>query len=142
MLLRFGGQTAAAQAVAAPRPACARPPTRPPPPTTRAPSARRRRARARAPAPRAGNSGGLPPDATVEDLLAALGSLSGASGTDSDGDFAPAPPGQGEGARERVVLPCGTVDYYALLQVDDDAPPRAVKRAYRGLARECHPDYR
>jgi hypothetical protein len=88
-------------------------------------------------APSAG-TGGLPADATVEDLLAALGNLS--SGSDSDADFGAG--GAGGGLAERVVLPCGTVDYYALLQVDDDAPPQAIKRAYRGLARECHPDYR
>jgi hypothetical protein len=85
--------------------------------------------------------GGLPPDATVEDLLAALGSLS--SGSDSDSDFGGGGGGGGASAAgERVILPCGTVDYYALLQVDDDAAPQAIKRAYRGLARECHPDYR
>lgn len=140
MLLKsFGAQTAAQ--AAAPRPANPRasPPT-PTPTQARALGARRR---FRPSAPRAtGNRGGLPPDATVEDLLAALGSLSGASGSDSDGDFGNKGAGGGGGSSERVVLPCGTVDYYALLQVDDDAPPRAIKRAYRGLARECHPDYR
>lgn len=99
-------------------------------------SAPPRRRPASAAPPRASTGpGGLPPDATVEDLLAALGTLS--SGSDSDSDF-----GGNASSNERVILPCGTVDYYALLQVDDDATPQAIKRAYRGLARECHPDYR
>lgn len=34
--------------------------------------------------------------------------------------------------------PCGC--FY--LQVDDDAPVEEIKRAYRALAKECHPDYR
>lgn len=27
------------------------------------------------------------------------------------------------------------------LQVDDDAPMDEIKKAYRSLAKECHPDY-
>lgn len=34
----------------------------------------------------------------------------------------------------------GFVDYYELLQVDDDAPPADIKAAYRSLAKACHPD--
>lgn len=34
----------------------------------------------------------------------------------------------------------GFVDYYELLQVDDDAPPTDIKAAYRSLAKACHPD--
>ena len=31
-------------------------------------------------------------------------------------------------------------DYYAILGVERDASPEAVKRAFRRLARETHPD--
>ena len=32
-------------------------------------------------------------------------------------------------------------DYYELLGIPETAPPEAVKRAYRALARSCHPDH-
>lgn len=41
---------------------------------------------------------------------------------------------------EKCILPDGTVDYYELLGVDDDANMSEVKSAYRQLAKECHPD--
>eukprot|EP00775_Hariotina_reticulata_P004234 gene4234-4483_t len=39
------------------------------------------------------------------------------------------------------MLTNGLVDYYEILGVDDDAPLEEIKRAYRALAKECHPDY-
>jgi hypothetical protein len=140
MLLLGGTSTAAASASASATAARAPPPlgawrARVSLPRGRRPTPSRPLA---APAAAASGPGGLPPEATVEDLLAALGTLS--SGSDSDSESNPL--GGANGSNERVVLPCGTVDYYALLQVDDDAPPPVIKRAYRGLARECHPDYR
>ncbi|EFJ47587.1 molecular chaperone [Volvox carteri f. nagariensis] len=39
------------------------------------------------------------------------------------------------------VLANGIVDYYEVLGVDDDAPAEEIKKAYRSLAKECHPDY-
>ncbi|GFR47094.1 hypothetical protein Agub_g8664 [Astrephomene gubernaculifera] len=41
----------------------------------------------------------------------------------------------------QYILQNGMVDYYEVLGVDDDAPADEVKRAYRSLAKECHPDY-
>ncbi|MEW5303184.1 MAG: hypothetical protein WDW36_005901 [Sanguina aurantia] len=35
----------------------------------------------------------------------------------------------------------GMADYYVLLGVDDDCTPEELKQAYRGAAKECHPDY-
>lgn len=43
--------------------------------------------------------------------------------------------------QQRFVLPNGLVDYYEVLGVDDDAPASEIKKAYRALAKECHPDY-
>mmetsp|Transcript_32885 Transcript_32885/g.84020 ORF Transcript_32885/g.84020 Transcript_32885/m.84020 type:complete len:392 (-) Transcript_32885:319-1494(-) len=40
-----------------------------------------------------------------------------------------------------AVLRNGFVDYYTLLQVDDDASQAEIKSAYRSLAKACHPDY-
>jgi hypothetical protein len=39
--------------------------------------------------------------------------------------------------RSHVPLSCVSL----LLQVDDDAPMEEIKKAYRSLAKECHPDY-
>lgn len=38
------------------------------------------------------------------------------------------------------VLENGIVDYYAVLNIDDDASDAEVKSAYRALAKVCHPD--
>lgn len=40
----------------------------------------------------------------------------------------------------KYVMSSGFVDYYELLQVDDDATPSDIKAAYRSLAKACHPD--
>mmetsp|Transcript_8001 Transcript_8001/g.14361 ORF Transcript_8001/g.14361 Transcript_8001/m.14361 type:complete len:406 (-) Transcript_8001:474-1691(-) len=40
-----------------------------------------------------------------------------------------------------AVLRNGFVDYYTLLQVDDDATQSEIKSAYRSLAKVCHPDF-
>ncbi|KAL6765857.1 molecular chaperone [Haematococcus lacustris] len=42
---------------------------------------------------------------------------------------------------ESYMMQCGLVDYYLVLQVDDDASPAEIKRAYRTLAKTCHPDF-
>lgn len=42
---------------------------------------------------------------------------------------------------ESFILKNGVVDYYAVLQVDDDANASEVKSAYRSLAKVCHPDF-
>eukprot|EP00798_Chlamydomonas_sp_ICE-L_P015983 gene15983-22116_t len=41
----------------------------------------------------------------------------------------------------QLVLPNGLVDLYVVLGVDDDAPAAEIKKAYRRMARECHPDF-
>eukprot|EP00892_Ulva_mutabilis_P009004 jgi/Ulvmu1/6476/UM003_0107.1 len=41
---------------------------------------------------------------------------------------------------EAVVLRSGVVDYYSVLQVDDNASEDEIKSAYRQLAKICHPD--
>lgn len=38
------------------------------------------------------------------------------------------------------MLRSGVVDYYSVLQVDDDASDEEIKSAYRQLAKICHPD--
>ena len=38
------------------------------------------------------------------------------------------------------VLDSGVVDYYAVLNVDDDADASEIKAAYRSIAKVCHPD--
>ncbi|KAG2486924.1 hypothetical protein HYH03_014423 [Edaphochlamys debaryana] len=43
--------------------------------------------------------------------------------------------------RNNYILSTGIVDYYEVLGVDDDAPVDEIKKAYRALAKECHPDY-
>ncbi len=40
----------------------------------------------------------------------------------------------------KYIMSNGFVDYYELLQVDDDATPATIKSAYRTLAKMCHPD--
>lgn len=44
-------------------------------------------------------------------------------------------------AGPKVMLANGLVDYYEVLGVDDDATAEEIKRAYRSMAKECHPDY-
>eukprot|EP00877_Chromochloris_zofingiensis_P008151 jgi/Chrzof1/358/Cz01g13010.t1 len=39
------------------------------------------------------------------------------------------------------MLSNGMVDYYEVLGVDDDATSHEIKKAYRSLAKECHPDF-
>jgi len=39
------------------------------------------------------------------------------------------------------VLENGFVDYYEILQIDDDANLAEIKAAYRSLAKVCHPDF-
>eukprot|EP00798_Chlamydomonas_sp_ICE-L_P011668 gene11668-34382_t len=46
-----------------------------------------------------------------------------------------------DGFGGKIVLPNGMVDHYVVLGVDDDALPSEIKRAYRNMARECHPDF-
>lgn len=46
-----------------------------------------------------------------------------------------------DAATNKYVLSSGLVDYYEVLGVDDDAPMEEIKRAYRALAKECHPDF-
>lgn len=41
----------------------------------------------------------------------------------------------------KYMLTNGLVDYYEILGVDDDAPFSEVKKAYRALAKTCHPDF-
>lgn len=43
--------------------------------------------------------------------------------------------------QEAFILSNGTVDYYAVLQIDDDATSADIKAAYRSLAKVCHPDF-
>ncbi len=38
------------------------------------------------------------------------------------------------------VLESGVVDYYAVLNIDDDADTSEIKAAYRSIAKVCHPD--
>jgi ferredoxin len=38
------------------------------------------------------------------------------------------------------VLDSGVVDYYAVLNIDDDADTSEIKAAYRSIAKVCHPD--
>ena len=38
------------------------------------------------------------------------------------------------------VLDSGVVDYYAVLNIDDDADASEIKAAYRSIAKVCHPD--
>lgn len=40
----------------------------------------------------------------------------------------------------KYIMANGFVDYYELLQVDDDATAATIKTAYRSLAKMCHPD--
>lgn len=47
----------------------------------------------------------------------------------------------GDEYQAKYVLASGVVDYYEVLGVDDDASIDEIKRAYRALAKECHPDY-
>ncbi|PNH05136.1 DnaJ subfamily C member 4 [Tetrabaena socialis] len=44
-------------------------------------------------------------------------------------------------AENMYMLSNGMCDYYTVLGVDDDADTAEIKRAYRSLAKECHPDY-
>lgn len=45
-----------------------------------------------------------------------------------------------EGDASEFVLENGVVDYYAVLNVDDDADASEIKAAYRSIAKVCHPD--
>eukprot|EP00198_Chlamydomonas_reinhardtii_P011506 XP_001700843.1 chloroplast DnaJ-like protein [Chlamydomonas reinhardtii] len=44
-------------------------------------------------------------------------------------------------AGNTYLLSNGMIDYYEVLGVDDDAPYDEIKKAYRALAKSCHPDY-
>ena len=41
----------------------------------------------------------------------------------------------------KYLLSNGLPDYYEVLGVDDDAPSSEIKKAYRALAKACHPDF-
>jgi hypothetical protein len=43
-------------------------------------------------------------------------------------------------AGAHYMLSSGIADFYEILGVDDDAPTEEIKKAYRALAKECHPD--
>uniref|UniRef100_A0A7S3QKU5 J domain-containing protein n=1 Tax=Dunaliella tertiolecta TaxID=3047 RepID=A0A7S3QKU5_DUNTE len=45
------------------------------------------------------------------------------------------------GAAQKYILKSGLIDYYEILQVDDDATLKEIKKAYRSATKVCHPDF-